>query len=126
MLAFGGDLFGGCMEVLHVMVVGGGGGEEATPCSAHPRRQQPRKPPLGLVVVGTSSRIQLSANNFIRTLEPSKARSINTGLRENTSGPRGSRSGQSVLMSHLSKGASGHKKSVTIFSYRFFLLLRMV
>ena len=56
MLAFGGDLFGGCKQVLHVMVVGGGGGEEATPCSAHPHRQQPRKPPLGLVVVGTSSR----------------------------------------------------------------------
>ena len=81
MLAFGGDLFGGCMQVLHVMVVGGGG-EEATPCSAHPLRQQPRKPPLGLVVVGTSSRSQLSANNFKRTLEPSKTRSINTGLRE--------------------------------------------
>ena len=64
MLAFGGDLFGGCKQVLHVMVVGGGGGEEATPCSAHPHRQQPRKPPLGLVVVGTSSRSQLSANNF--------------------------------------------------------------
>ena len=89
MLAFGGDLFGGCKQVLHVMVVGGGGGEEATPCSAHPRRQQPRKPPLGLVVVGTSSRSQLSANNFKRTLEPSKVRSTNTGLREKTSSPTG-------------------------------------
>ena len=71
MLAFGGDLFGGCMQVLHVMVVGGGG-EEATPGSAHPHRQQPRKPPLGLVVVGTSSRSQLSPTTSKGRWNPQK------------------------------------------------------
>ena len=121
MLAFGGDLFGGCKQVLHVMVVGGG--EEATPCSAHPLRQQPRKPPLGLVVVGTSSRSQLSANNFKRTLEPSKARSTNTGLREKTSSTPGFLRSVNVDVTYWRKWA---QKICHNFLIQVFLLLRMV